>query len=207
MVASSITCSRCGQIITVNDGERIVCPYCQEREAARALFAAPTRATEALPAEVDDRPQIEFVCPFCDESYPVSRELAGKKINCRNCYEPCRVPDFRNDQAPVAPDTQQAGPVANTAWSHRSLSFLANMGLAFAFITCAAGCFASLAFIRGKEELFGWLLFSGFILAFLTIAGCLVILRMLIHLARQADRQIKALKKRVKQLDKRSRGR
>jgi len=31
------------------------------------------------------------VCPFCSEAYPVSEELAGKTISCRNCREPSRV--------------------------------------------------------------------------------------------------------------------
>ena len=36
-------------------------------------------------------PEIPFACPFCGEAYQVSEDLAGKKISCRNCREPCRV--------------------------------------------------------------------------------------------------------------------
>lgn len=62
-----------------------------EREAAKILFSAPTQSEEELPHANPQGPEILFVCPFCNETYHVSAELVGKKINCRNCREACRV--------------------------------------------------------------------------------------------------------------------
>jgi hypothetical protein len=62
-----------------------------QREAVKMLFAAPAKPEEAVARVEPDGPEIPFVCPFCNEEYQVSKELAGKKINCRNCREPCRV--------------------------------------------------------------------------------------------------------------------
>ena len=67
-----------------NDKEKL------EREAARIIFSAPAKPKEVVPAELQG-PEISFVCPFCNEAYPVSEEFAGKMIRCRNCREPSRV--------------------------------------------------------------------------------------------------------------------
>ena len=68
------------------DDERI------EREAVKILFSAAAKAEEEEVIRAEPQgPEIPFVCPFCNESYQVSEQLAGKKINCRNCREPCRV--------------------------------------------------------------------------------------------------------------------
>jgi len=109
-VPLQIQCSSCGHLGTVPDklvGKEIQCPKCQkvlvpltqekmENFAAKVLFAAqgqPKEETiEAIPAEVVG-PEVLFVCPFCHEEYNVSADLAGKKITCRNCREPCKVDD------------------------------------------------------------------------------------------------------------------
>ena len=62
-----------------------------EREAAKMLFSAPAEGAEEVARAEPQGPEISFVCPFCNEAYQVSEDLAGKKINCRNCREPCRV--------------------------------------------------------------------------------------------------------------------
>jgi hypothetical protein len=62
-----------------------------EREAAKLLFSAPAQGNEEVARAEPQGPEMAFVCPFCQEAYQVSEELAGKKINCRNCREPCRV--------------------------------------------------------------------------------------------------------------------
>jgi hypothetical protein len=63
-----------------------------EREAAKMIFSAPADAAEEEVVRAEPQgPEIPFTCPFCDDSYLVSAELAGKKINCRSCREPCRV--------------------------------------------------------------------------------------------------------------------
>ena len=67
-----------------NDKEKL------EREAAKIIFSAPAKPKEVVHAEPQG-PEIPFVCPFCNEGYPVSEELAGKTISCRNCREPSRV--------------------------------------------------------------------------------------------------------------------
>jgi hypothetical protein len=82
-------------------GKEIQCPKCQrllvpltpdkmESYAAKVLFAAPARGEEVA-AEPPVGPEIPFSCPFCGEAYQVSEDLAGKKITCRNCREPCKV--------------------------------------------------------------------------------------------------------------------
>ena len=71
-----------------------------EREAAKMLFSAPTQGDEEVARAEPQGPEIAFVSPFCNEAYKVSEELAGKKINCRNCREPCRV-DAKKVDAPV----------------------------------------------------------------------------------------------------------
>jgi hypothetical protein len=68
-----------------NDKEKL------EREAAKILFSAPAKVEEDVARAQAQGPQIPFVCPFCNEAYPVSAELAGKTISCRNCREPSRV--------------------------------------------------------------------------------------------------------------------
>jgi transposase-like protein len=57
-----------------------------ESFAAKVLFAAPAHEEEIIVAKPAG-PEVEFVCPFCGETYPVSKELSGKKIVCRNCRE------------------------------------------------------------------------------------------------------------------------
>ncbi len=75
--------------------QKLQCPRCQEqleRQAVKILFAAPAPSgEEEVHRAQPTGPEIPFVCPFCGEAYQVSAELAGKKINCRNCREPCRV--------------------------------------------------------------------------------------------------------------------
>jgi hypothetical protein len=62
-----------------------------EREAAKILFSTPSKPEESAASTEPRGPEIAFVCPFCNEAYSVSEELAGKKINCRNCREASRV--------------------------------------------------------------------------------------------------------------------
>src|SRR5947207_14334138 len=71
-----------------------------EREAAKIIFSAPAAGAEEVAPAVPQGPEIAFVCPFCNEAYQVSEQLAGKKINCRNCREPCRV-DAKKDTPPT----------------------------------------------------------------------------------------------------------
>ena len=61
-----------------------------EREAVKILFSAPAQPEEVVRAEPEG-PEIAYICPFCGETYQVSKELAGKTITCRNCREPGRV--------------------------------------------------------------------------------------------------------------------
>ena len=100
-----IVCSTCGHKDTVPDslvGTEVHCPKCHallvpltpdklENFAAKVLFAAPaTIQSEEVIREDVNGPEIDFVCPFCGDAYRVSAELAGKKITCRSCREPCR---------------------------------------------------------------------------------------------------------------------
>jgi transcription elongation factor Elf1 len=72
-----------------------------EREAAKIIFSAAAKSDEeTVPAEPQG-PEIAFVCPFCNEAYRVSEELAGKKINCRNCREACRVDTKKRPRKPL----------------------------------------------------------------------------------------------------------
>src|ERR1700688_446038 len=70
-----------------------------EREAAKIIFSAQAKPEDAEVVRANPPgPEIVFVCPFCDDTYPVSEDLAGKAIKCRNCHELCRV-----DARKVAP--------------------------------------------------------------------------------------------------------
>ena len=66
-----------------------------ERDAAKILFSTPSKVEEVAPSAHPQGPEILFVCPFCNETYHVSADLAGKKINCRNCREACRVDSIK----------------------------------------------------------------------------------------------------------------
>jgi hypothetical protein len=107
-VPLQIQCSSCGHLGTVPDeyiGREIQCPQCRtvlvpltqdkmESFAAKVLFSTPVRREETAEAVIESAPsgpEISFTCPFCSESYQVSKELEGKKIACRNCHEPSRV--------------------------------------------------------------------------------------------------------------------
>ena len=100
-----IQCSSCGHKGTVPDtfvGREVQCPKCQcllvpltaekmESFAAKVLFSTPAAGAEEVVQEEVKGPEILFACPFCGEAYQVSEDLAGKKITCRNCREPCKV--------------------------------------------------------------------------------------------------------------------
>lgn len=76
----------------------------REREAAKALFSAQPKPEDAEIVRADPAgPEIVFVCPFCDDSYQVSSDLAGKTIKCRNCHELCRVDKRKEKKRKVGP--------------------------------------------------------------------------------------------------------
>jgi len=119
-VPLQIQCSSCGHQGTVPDsylGKEILCPKCQrllvpltpdkmESYAAKVLFAAPGLAARAEDRDVVEQQEpptgaeVPFTCPSCGAAYQVSEELAGKKINCRNCQEPCRVHSPKPNKRP-----------------------------------------------------------------------------------------------------------
>ncbi len=129
-VPLQIECA-CGHRATVPDeyvGKEIQCPRCKklliplthdkmENFAARVLFAAQARkdesAEEVIPA-AGVGPEVTFTCPFCNETYQVSQELAGKKINCRNCRQPCKVDEL--EETPKPPK-KKARPESHGAWA------------------------------------------------------------------------------------------
>ena len=68
------------------DGENL------EREAVKIIFSAPAKPGEEEVVRAEpEGPEIAYVCPFCGETYQVSKELAGRTITCRNCREHGRV--------------------------------------------------------------------------------------------------------------------
>ena len=100
----AITCPSCRHewlVPKASVGKAMTCPGCRKRllpsspesmdnYATKLLFAAPAGEQEVIRPKAKG-PQVTFVCPFCDATYQVSKKLAGKKINCRNCHEPSRV--------------------------------------------------------------------------------------------------------------------
>jgi hypothetical protein len=67
-----------------------------DAEPPAPVRSAPNTRKEKAPStrkkEEKEEPEgIKFVCSFCDETYQVSEELAGKAIRCRNCGELDRV--------------------------------------------------------------------------------------------------------------------
>jgi uncharacterized paraquat-inducible protein A len=117
-----IECSSCGYQGTIPDssvGTEIQCPRCHmrlvpltqdkmENFAAKVLFATQVKKEEVIQPEPEG-PEIPFVCPFCGEAYQVSEDLAGKKITCRNCREPCKVdePTPKKKRVPKASSSWQ----------------------------------------------------------------------------------------------------
>jgi hypothetical protein len=99
-----IVCSSCGYQGMIPDGSvgtEMPCPQCRmrlvpltpdkmENFAAKVLFASQGQKEEVIRPEAEG-PEVPFICPFCGEAYQVSEDLAGKKITCRNCREPCKV--------------------------------------------------------------------------------------------------------------------
>lgn len=64
----------------------------RDREAAKIIFSAQSRAEDVEVVHANPLgPEILFVCPFCEDTYQVSADLAGKTIKCRTCHEFCRV--------------------------------------------------------------------------------------------------------------------
>jgi hypothetical protein len=105
-----------------NDKEKL------EREAAKIIFSAPAKPKEVVRAELQG-PEIPFVCPFCNEAYPVSEELAGKTISCRNCREPSRV-GAKKISPPVAnPRTLWPGVIIGVAVTVIAVILLKMLGL------------------------------------------------------------------------------
>jgi hypothetical protein len=73
-----------------------------EIEAAKIIFSTPAKPEQdQVVLAAPQGPEIPFVCPFCNETYQVSEELAGKKINCRNCREACRVDAIKKLAPPI----------------------------------------------------------------------------------------------------------
>lgn len=85
-----------------------------EREAAKIIFSAPAKPKEAVGAEPHG-PEIAFVCPFCNEAYPVSEELAGKTMRCRNCRESSRVGAKKNSPPVTYPRSFWPGVIIGVA--------------------------------------------------------------------------------------------
>ena len=190
-MAAEITCSKCGHRITVVDGQRIICPNCKDSEAVKALFAAPARPQEVHAVEPDGRPQITFVCPFCNEMYAVSEELAGKKINCRNCYEASRAPGKEKNAKELEPPP--ALPAAATEpWYYGFAEQLANVGMVVGGMACLAGFLAALSFVQTKVtgQVLGPLsLALAFVGAFFLVVGGMATIRVVVDAARKLPKR------------------
>jgi hypothetical protein len=88
-VGKEVQCPKCRRLLVPLTPEKM------ENYAAKVLFAAQADPRQARGEEIIREeaagPEIPFACPFCGEAYQVSEDLAGKKITCRNCREPCKV--------------------------------------------------------------------------------------------------------------------
>ncbi|MBM4067715.1 MAG: hypothetical protein FJ271_02040 [Planctomycetes bacterium] len=185
---TEISCSRCGHRVTVVDGQRIICPNCKETEAVKALFAAPAPPPEVHAFEHDGRPQITFVCPFCSEVYPVSEDLAGKKINCRNCYEASRAPGKEKKPKPETEPPAPA-PVPGEPWFSSYADHFANIGMIVGGGACLAGTTIALSFVKGKEILAPLSIALGFVAAFFLVVGGMLTLRIVVDALRKRPDQ------------------
>lgn len=187
-MATHISCSKCGHQVMVVDGQRIICPNCKETEAVKVLFAAPARPAEVHAVESvegDDRRQITFVCPFCNEVYPVSEELAGKKINCRNCYEASRTPGKEKKAKPGDEPRFAPTPEAAEPWFYAFAEQLANIGMVVGGGACLAGALIALSFIEGKQVLTPLSIALGFVAAFFLVVGGMATIRVVVGAMRR----------------------
>lgn len=155
----------------------------------KVLFAAPAQPAEVHAVESDGRPQITFVCPFCNEVYPISEDLAGKKINCRNCYEASRAPGkekkARPDDEPLAPPA-----VSTEPWYYSFADQLASVGMVVGGGACLAGFLIALSFVQGKEVLAPLAIALGFVAAFFLVVGGMAAIRVLVDtLRRRVDQK------------------
>ena len=92
-----------------------------EREAAKMLFSASAKPEDAEVVRAEPQgPEIAFVCPFCNEAYQVSADLAGQAVKCRNCHEPCRVD---------APKTSAPAAVGRSFWLGVIVGVLGTLGI------------------------------------------------------------------------------
>lgn len=190
-MAAEITCSKCGHRVTVIDGQRIICPNCKETEAVKALFTAPSRTEEAIPVvDSDSRPQLIFICPFCSETYPVSEDLAGKKINCRNCYEASRAPGKEKKSKSREPDLPPVLPAdAREPWYYGFLEQFANVGMVVGGLACLAGFLVAVSFAQGAKDILGPLSIAlAFVVAFFILVGGMGLLRVVVDIARASSR-------------------
>jgi hypothetical protein len=63
-----------------------------EREAAKIIFSTQAKPEDAEVVRAKPQgPEVVFVCPFCNATYQVSEDLAGKAMKCRNCRELSKV--------------------------------------------------------------------------------------------------------------------
>ncbi len=186
---AEIACLVCGHKISVADGERIICPNCKEKEAVKALFSATARPEEVHHTQPDG-PQLTFICPFCSETYSVSEELAGKKITCRNCYEPCRVPERKASretapEAVPAPSSPPAGPIVKEPWYYGFLEYFATAGMVLGGMACLIGFVVSFAQLKKGEERLTTAFLVAYLLAFLGIVSWMALVRIVVDIGRR----------------------
>ncbi|MFO7535629.1 MAG: hypothetical protein R6X19_08110 [Kiritimatiellia bacterium] len=63
--------------------------------------------SHAAPAAAGN--QVAFTCPNCQKSYPLRRNLAGKKVRCRDCFRIVRV----DPASPVIPNAPSSADSSN----------------------------------------------------------------------------------------------
>jgi DNA-directed RNA polymerase subunit RPC12/RpoP len=82
-------CPKCGTALATAD------PQNRQEEQTYGLAdvepLAQAAKVSAIPDIQKEPDGIKFVCSICDETYQVSRDLAGQTIRCRNCGELDRV--------------------------------------------------------------------------------------------------------------------
>jgi predicted Zn finger-like uncharacterized protein len=75
---------------------------------------------------------IRIICPQCTHSYSVADELAGRKIRCKNCGEPIKIPRPEVADEPESPDEPR--PVQAAVWSAKNIAALIGILAVLGFI-------------------------------------------------------------------------
>ena len=203
----NIKCPLCGQQFLCDGlpGQEIVCPHCESRlKIPGDIEAAAANTLEIISDDEADAPpegpQITFACPFCWETYDVSADLAGKKINCRGCSEPSIVlmPLIEQEKHTGRKKVKRKSSISSSPaqpWFYGFLENASRAGLIIAGILCLLGAGTSILIVglNVKHGLaavaISFLALLGFAAAYAGIVFAMAITLLLVDIGRNVRKR------------------